>query len=188
MKPIVKIILRILGTLAWVAAFLLIGFMLIIANFGPVGRVGGGVFFWILLFLGFACFSAPLTLRFFVKKHWLRVGICAGIAVLLFALLVGTAHLANAYLADFTQEKWQRYPRDRYMMLEDLKKNHDIIGMSTEEVIALLGEPNVKSDKAYTYYCSENSYSGLWQVEFQLEDSKVVGIRKFYYEGEWQNV
>ena len=54
---------------------------------------------------------------------------------------VGTEFGMREYFTAFSIDMWNNYPVNRYLMIDDLEKNHKIIGMSTEEIQNLLGSP-----------------------------------------------
>ena len=41
----------------------------------------------------------------------------------------------------FTQEKWDKQPDRRHLIVKDLLKKHNLYGMSKVEIINLIGEP-----------------------------------------------
>ncbi|MCL2671315.1 MAG: hypothetical protein FWF10_04690 [Clostridiales bacterium] len=181
MKKALNVILRVIGTIVWVVAFSLVTFAFALAGEGALASFIG-LFLVFVLLLGFACFSAPLSLRVFTESLWKRAALSVAFAVVYFLLVWGGLSLAKTYFKDFTQAKWQKYPNQRHRMVEDLEENHGIIGLPAEEIIPLLGEPRVKSDKVYTYQIGEREYAGMWQIEFHIEDGIVVKVTKMFFE------
>ena len=64
------------------------------------------------------------------------------IVSLIYAVVsVGTEFGIREYFMHFSADMWNNYPVNRYLMIDDLEKNHKIIGMSTDEIQNLLGSP-----------------------------------------------
>ena len=59
---------------------------------------------------------------------------------------------------EFNSQKWKNWQESevdltlRWDMSEDLVKDYDLIGMSTDQIIDLLGEPESKNEKEFRYY------------------------------------
>lgn len=89
----------------------------------------------------------------------------------------------------FTTEKWKLYPEKRKLMVSDLLKRYDFIGMSEEDVIALLGQEtngsqqtSFKGDSTYyapeetlVYYIGRDMLEGEWII-FSMQDQRVIRI------------
>ena len=87
------------------------------------------------------------------NRRRLKISILSVTFTLAFVILsFMTFYLATLSFQKFTPEKWQMYPKERYIMIEDLKENHKIIGMEYSEVIELLGEPDALSPAGYLSY------------------------------------
>jgi len=70
--------------------------------------------------------------------------------VIILIVILGGAIItvqANKYKqrVTFTQEKWDAEPNKRYIIVKDLIKKQDLANMTKEEVINLLGEPDIKT-------------------------------------------
>jgi len=122
--------------------------------------------------LSIACFIfiAPLYLRIFIKKEWY---------IALFAILMTIIFILGALIflnktesqfKDFTPEKWKQYPRQRHLMIEDLKFKHNIIGMNSDEVKSILGAPDIIYETRFSY-SFEYGY-----IDIFFEDNKVRNI------------
>jgi len=72
-------------------------------------------------------------------------------------LCAGGLYLALAiYLyyprQDFDPTEWAANQMERYEMVDDLQGSHRLIGLTEEQVIALLGKPDMRSDNSLEYY------------------------------------
>lgn len=58
----------------------------------------------------------------------------------------------------FDSERWKNWEETeaewslRWDMMNSLRNNHNLKGKTTEEIINLLGEPESKTDKEFSYY------------------------------------
>jgi hypothetical protein len=97
---------------------------------------------WVGAGLVILAFLSPLYLRVFVKERWKVAMLSFAIPIILVLTFWGALSFVSSQLSEFTSDKWERYPRLRYMMLESLETNHGIIGMTTDKVVSILGEPD----------------------------------------------
>lgn len=113
------------------------------------------------------------------------------VILLALLLLLGGIGTANWYRHLFTPNRWQQKPEQRQYMLESLEHKYQLVGMSREEVISLLGEPEeaqtgFKGDSAY--YPSESTlvyYIGcdpVFRADMQwlilpLAEGRVVAVK-----------
>jgi len=106
------------------------------------------------------------------------------IAILSYAFLTfGTYYSVDCYLNDFTPEKWEKYPNERYHMLENMTKEINFLGMTKEEVIEILGEPNQPYADTYNadlidYYVGSFSIDPT-MITFVFKDNKVVEVYQY---------
>ncbi|WP_339703464.1 hypothetical protein [uncultured Marixanthomonas sp.] len=76
----------------------------------------------------------------------------------LFLIILTNVFIACSSGTDFNSEKWKNWKESeaelflRWDMREDLVNNYDLIGMSTEQIIDLLGEPENWNEKELRYY------------------------------------
>lgn len=71
----------------------------------------------------------------------------------------------------FEQETWLKDPGQRYNMIDSLKFNYTLEGMSEKEVIELLGEPNQKLSDPSTLFLYDLGGAGFFGIKvnvFQL--------------------
>ena len=90
----------------------------------------------------------------------------------------------------FTTEKWIEAPTTkRYLMIDDLEENYELIGMSNAEIEELLGgccvvyDPNREtndSDYYWGYTIREDFWEGDEVLLIHFKDNKVVKVEKEY--------
>lgn len=76
-------------------------------------------------------------------------------AVIAIAVLIGLAVLK--YRHTFTIEKWLKEPDDRINIVNNLLEKHNLVGMTKEEIIFLLGEEEDYANTKTSFKIS-NSY------------------------------
>ncbi len=74
-----------------------------------------------------------------------------------------TAYVQNH---TFSTSKWLNDPENRAAIVDDLLKKHELVGMTEEEVVALLGKNNndrgcFNADDRYVYYMGPDRAFGL---------------------------
>ena len=128
---------------------------------------------WVGAGLALLAFLSSLYLMVFVKKRWMTV-LSLALPIILVLTFWGALSFVNSQLGEFTPDKWERYPRQRYIMLESLEANHGIIGMITDEVISILGEPDYFSQDKLEYE------HGMGFIVFRTRDDVVVSMMSIY--------
>lgn len=114
---------------------------------------GNGILPYLVAGLYVLAFVVPILLRKRLKgilsmpAALILSTVAAVIAAVL--LLAGT----RSYISEFTPKKWENDPSLRTYMIGDLEKEYGIIGMSGEEITALLGDPtDLPSDAVWEYF------------------------------------
>lgn len=102
-----------------------------------------------------ACALLPLPLKL-MKKRKYRYLISFLFSLTFFSFYTIETISAQKYISDFTTDKWFAHPQFRFYMIEDLRENHNVIGMNKTEVIQLLGEPNYQNDSVFSYSLGRN--------------------------------
>lgn len=158
MEKVADILFKTLAWLGFVCVFLLIcgGIWLFMDQFS--------------LTVTFICFSIVLTLftLAIVFRKEIKGGIFVALiyASILSVVLNGLVYAgAVDYLSHYSKDKWIKYANHRYYMLEDLQKEHDLVGLSENEVKNLLGEPAKVVDRIDGYYAYEYSTGGRYLID-----------------------
>ena len=116
-----------------------------------------------------------------VRWNKLALAVLAG-AVLLLAVWYGLDRWQHTYTAD----KWFSAPNERLDILDDLLGKYDLVGMTEEEVVALLGQEDGPGQTSFkgdqtdyapeetlVYYLGVDGMDGVWLV-LSLEDGVVT--------------
>ncbi len=146
-----------------------------------------GSFLWSLIYIALPiiAFVLPLSLTLIFKHNLKKTILGFVISIIVYAIVAfGTFFAVNTYLSDFTYEKWERYQSERYLMLDDLASEVDFIGMTKDEVIEILGEPEpIFYDDAdvadlIDYYVGADLIDPI-SLSFAFENNKVVEVYKY---------
>ena len=87
-------------------------------------------------------------------------------------LLFGASLGLKFCFRTFTPEKWERFMYNRYLMIEDMESQYDLIGMTYSEVEAILGtnytQGNYGTDREFNYLVSNEFWtSHYYSVRFK---------------------
>ena len=146
-----------------------------------------GSFLWNLIYvaLPIVAFVLPLALTLIFKHNLKKTILGFVISIIVYAIVAFGAFFAvNTYLRDFTHEKWERYQDERHLMIDDLASEVDFIGMTKDEVIRILGEPEpIFFDDAdgadlIDYYVGADLIDPI-SLSFVFEDDKVVDVYEY---------
>ena len=90
------------------------------------------------------------------------------LAVFLFFALLAAAAFIHLKSKTFSAEKWRKAPGERVNIADSLLSKHDLIGMTEDEITALLGENDNDSgyflkDGRYVYYLGPER--GLFSID-----------------------
>lgn len=126
---------------------------------------------------GYVIIRVGLFKEYSFKKSCVR----AAAAVLVYALLAVAIFAGfRGYFTSFTPEKWQRFRNERYLMLKDLNKDHNLRERSKDEIIALLGTPNTPydgtdADNIIDYYVGSFTIDPT-MLSFEFENDMVKDV------------
>ena len=117
-----------------------------------------------------------------VRWNTLALAVLAGV-VLLLVVWYGL----NRWQRTYTPDKWFSVPNERLDILDDLLGKYDLVGMTEEEAVALLGpedgpeQTSFKGDRTYyppedtlVYYLGVDMMDGVWLI-LSLEGGVVTG-------------
>lgn len=112
----------------------------------------------------------------FLRKRYLNISICLipALSILItiaFVFVSLTAFFVSAgRFQTFTEEKWEEYPRQRYIMLDDMKEKYGIVGMTGNQISELLGDPDeITAYQSWIYSCEYNFIEIVFNVNNQVE-------------------
>lgn len=101
-------------------------------------------------------------------------------------ILIVFVVIRNKMVHIFSAERWINYPEKRVDMVDNLLENHDLMGMTKEEVVLLLGKDTeteyFKADGNLVYYLGPErgfiSIDSEWLV-LEIEENQVTQVNIF---------
>ncbi len=107
----------------------------------------------IVIFIAITIFSITIYLLIKSKKHVKTLFFIFVVSVILWVSMFAFYNSATLAFQSFSREKWTNYPEQRYLMIDSLKSDYNIIGMDFQKVINLLGVPDYSSECYHEYHC-----------------------------------
>lgn len=176
-KTIINVILSIFLVLFWIGILFVSAMLLLISDI--FSRFGQGILIITSVLIYIMALVVPIVFRKKLTAFQslpLTMIISAILAVIInIVILLG----AKMYISEYSKEKWDKYPRLRVYMVDDLEREHQIIGMSEEEVKYLLGEPGDVPEwgqHRYEYYAGE-SIADPYTYDVLFENGVAVETR-----------
>jgi|TARA_R100000322_G_scaffold126557_1_gene83104 hypothetical protein len=86
------------------------------------------------------------------------------ILILVSIISVGYFLTKDKDALEFSSEKWKNWTESetelstRWNMIESLRENHKLNGKTKQELIILLGEPQIKTDKEFYYHLGMSGF------------------------------
>lgn len=104
-------------------------------------------------------------------------------------IITGAVVFANSFFstepvsghgAEFTRELWDEYPNERIEIVDDMLAKHDLSAKPKEEVIELLGQPDLAlSEDQISYLLGHDDTNTLLYLNIKLSDQgKVIAYEK----------
>lgn len=173
---ILKIIAYLIYILFWTFTAVLTFILYNYAVFSCFEDLYGQWSLWLGLFIAVVILLSPIYLRLFIQNKWLVPLIALAISVIFLIGGIGLYKVTIIHFKEFTPAKWDAYPRQRIVMLDNLKEKYNIIGMSKSEVEIILGKPDEITDKNSIIYSYEFGY-----IEFVCTDDVISSINEVDY-------
>lgn len=158
--------------------FGIIGFFLFFVFFGVFGVIDyySAILFDIcFIWLPIIILGLPIILIVFFRKGLYRSILNTIILSAAYFLFVFTVNFGICkYMSSYTFEKWcnDSYHGLRYLMIEDLEKKYDFIGMRKEDVIEILGKEYENED--YIYYFIRSEWLKTYYYCLQYDSNNII--------------
>lgn len=115
----------------------------------------------------------------------IAVGIGAGAYLFFVGILVLAPYLTNwANRTEFDSERWKNWKETetemslRWNMVSDLEDKYELAGMTTGEIVELLGEPDSKSHIEWAYYLGMSGHGiDTGTLSLTIENGRVKSFR-----------
>lgn len=163
----------------FLAVFAVFAFSMLIQFFDSsvIDVIGKVPWFIIYILLPIIVFLVPLL----IDRSFKKSALWAVVLISIYALIsLGTYAGIHKYMENFTSDKWDKYPKVRYLMLDDLADKHNFIGMSKDEITDILGESNQPyadpDDKDIIDYYTGAGFIDPEILSFEFEDNIVTDV------------
>lgn len=185
-----KIFGIILGILYYVLSVIFYFYLFIIeALAGSISDFSMTLFYICYAVLPIILLAMPLILKFAFKKKFYKSIIYSMFSVIIYLIiLVIMTFGIRQYFKTFSTEKWsnENWNSFRYLMIDDLEDTYDLVGMTKEEVRALLGEEDVElewliTDYAIGYSVRDGFMEGYYYYIYLDENDVVVRTELNYW-------
>ena len=161
-------------SLFYIATFMIVMFSfdssLLLDIFGT-----GLIYFFIAIPIILAIYS--LYLKYKRKFSFTKTIMYSVISILIYIFVViGTHMVAEYQFKSFSLEKWTTYPYQRYRMLDDMTSKYNFIGMSRENVMEILGNPDfthIQDSDGKIEYIIKSAFLDQQFVRFSIDDEVV---------------
>ena len=107
---------------------------------------------------------SPIIWKSVYKKSFYKSILYSTFSIIIYLIIFFTITLSIKWsFRTFSQEKWKNYENLRYMMIDDFEQKYDLLKMTKQEVIDILGEHIGKENEIqysigcrdffWEYYC-----------------------------------
>jgi hypothetical protein len=97
----------------------------------------------------------------------------------LIAVIAISAFVDRKNRMSFDPTSWSARPRDRWRFIHDLLTSDRLRGMSRQEVVDLLGNPDYKSDCSFAYFLNGDKFGNKLRIRLTADGQ--VFKAKFEY-------
>ncbi|MCL2591112.1 MAG: hypothetical protein FWD67_09645 [Betaproteobacteria bacterium] len=116
---------------------------------------------FVFIILPLIVLFSPFLIALACKKTLLKSFSVSVIIVIVYFIIVFILNMSLiCYFQVFTKNKWVKYPDNRFLMIESLENQYNLIGMPKEEILTLLGEPGDlgrKTNGEFEYFIKSGS-------------------------------
>lgn len=177
-----KILNPILGVLYYICVPVFFFYLCIFELFaGQIINFSAALFFIFFLIIPFLFLLLPVIIRYTLDKKFYKSILYSCAVILIHLLLIlGLTFGLIKYFSTFSTEKWcnNDWYGFRYLMIDDLKEQHKLVGMEKDEVYSILGEEdsefeNSQGENVICYFVNDGFLAGEY-FEIFLDDDDIV--------------
>lgn len=126
----------------------------------------------------------PIIFSKLFKKEWYKAFLYSFIINIIYVIIVVPVIRFGiiSYMKSFSDTKWDNYDNLRYIMVDDLEKNYNLIGKKTNDVKKLLGKPDSSfdSDKSMCYFVKSKWLDSYFYCLEYDENNVIIETYKTY--------
>lgn len=140
LKILLNVLLYSMFVLLWCAILFVLTLMRIFDTF--LDHFGDGILLTVFAITSALGIIITILCRKKMKYSWMLPLLLIISTIITTAVNYGALCCAFDYMSVYTREKWDKYPWERSCMIDNLNEQYEFIGMTEQEVIAILGESN----------------------------------------------
>lgn len=126
----------------------------------------------------------PIIFSKLLKKEWYKAFLYSFIINVIYVIIILPSIRFGivGYMKSFSKSKWNNYDNLRYIMVDDLEKNYNLIGKKTNDVKKLLGKPDSSfdSDKSMCYFVKSKWLDSYFYCLEYDENNIIIKTFKTY--------
>lgn len=125
-----------------------------------IGNTSMTLFYILYFILPICLLFVPIFLYLIFKDKKSKVLQYSFISLVIYVvLLISIMFSIKSYFSKFSKEKWESTVANRYYMIDDIEKNHNIIGKNKNDIIDLLGNNFTENEENSTI---------MYEIEYSL--------------------
>lgn len=180
-----KILGIVLGILFYVLSSIFFFYLYVIEVLaGSVSDFSSILFYIAYLIIPIIILMLPIIFKLIFKKKFYKSVCYSALIIILYILLLFLLQFGiRNYFNTFTKEKWinENWHGFRYLMIEDLEKQYNLIGMNKEEIYQILGEEDRKlnefnDNKSLCYSMRNGFFEGDYYIIILNDEDIVIDI------------
>lgn len=130
----------------------------------------------------------PIIFSKILKKEWYKAFLYSFIINVIYVIIILPSIRFGivGYMKSFSKSKWNNYANLRYIMVDDLEKNYNLIGKKTNDVKKLLGKPDssFKIDKSMCYFIKGEFFLNSYYYCLEYDENNII-TETFKPYGDW---
>ncbi len=151
LKVLLNVFLYLIFVLLWGAILFVLTFIRIFDTF--LDRFADGALLTIFAVISVTGLIIPILFIRKMKHTWMLPLLLIVSTIVTTIVNCGVLYCASDYMSVYTREKWDKYPWERGGMIYSLNEQYEFIGMTEQEVTAILGDPDrIFERNDYTIY------------------------------------
>lgn len=160
---ILNVFLYLILVLLWCAILSVLTLVCAFDNF--LERFGDGILLKVFAIISVIGLIITILCRKRMKYKWMLPLFLIASTIITTSVNYGILYAASDYISVYTKEKWDKYPLERYCMLDSLNEQYEFIGMTEQKLKEILGEPT-----RIVEYAGNTKYKGHTVYQYVVGD------------------
>ena len=152
-------------------------------TFGIIAGFSGGLAGMCFVLFPIILIISPILWKYVYKKAFDKSILYSILLMILYLIIVFTIILGVKWnFRIFSQEKWEKYVNLRYMMVDDFEQKYDLLKMTKQEVIDILGE-DIGENNEIQYWIGCRDFFWEYYCLYLDNDGNIIetNVIKWYY-------